>query len=158
MNWIMRYQSVCLKWTGLPLGQSWYLSNPRLCLTSWVPTRTWLVLIPATMHILSCSSLHPSGEVHRRAGAPGAGAQVLLRWMLRGHANLARVAGSFSSFLCLVSGVSKHVPALHKSHLGFLLLLCQSHCFQSSQGDLTSWCWTTKLGCLACESNCSLPW
>lgn len=83
------------------------------------------------MLILNCSSLHPSGELHRRARALGAGAQFLLRWMLRGRTNLARVPGSFNSVLCLVAALSKHVPALHKSHLGFLLLLCQSHWFSN---------------------------
>ena len=35
------------------------------------PTRTWLVLFPTTMHILNCSSLHPSGELPCRAREPG---------------------------------------------------------------------------------------
>lgn len=127
----MRCQNGCLTWTGLPLGQSWYQSNPRLCLTSPAPTRTWLVLFPTTMPILNCSSLHPSGELPCRAREPGAGAQLLLRWMLSGHTKLARVPGSFNSFLYLVSGLSKRVPARHKSCLGFLLLLCQSHWFSN---------------------------
>ena len=53
---------------------------------------------------------------------------------------------------------SKHVPALHKSHLGFLLLLCQSHWFSNQLRRLDVLVLDQKLGCLACESNCSLPW
>ena len=97
-----------------------------------MPVPTWFCFLQLWT-FLNCSSLHLSGELHCRERWPGAGAQLWLRCMLGGHRKPTRVLGSF---LHLVSGIRKHVHALHEWSLGFLLLPCQSHWFSNQLREL----------------------
>ena len=118
-------------------GLGFHLGNPGTSQTpdcAW-PPRSYQDLASSVSYNYAYSQLQQPSPKWRAAlqskRAWRAGAQLLLRWMLSGHTKLARVPGSFNSFLYLVSGLSKHVPARHKSHLGFLLLLYQSHWFSN---------------------------
>lgn len=104
------------------------------------PPSPWVCLLLASQQGQLCPGEGGATEPERLELARG--------WGWGGRGKAARVPGSLHLFLRLVSGASKHVPALHKWSLGFLQPRHQSHWFANQPR-----CRTPGLGCPACGLN-----